>query len=68
MSRIKFIGIETLGVAATAAYVAVMAWIVFTVINKTIGLRVTEIEEVEGLDLHEHGMSAYANFRLHDDR
>ncbi|MBR1691888.1 MAG: ammonium transporter [Lachnospiraceae bacterium] len=68
MSRLHFIGIQVLGVAATAAYVAVMAVIVFTVINKTVGLRVSEVEEVEGLDLHEHGMSAYANFRLHDDR
>ena len=36
--------------------------------NKTIGLRVSAEEEIDGLDMHEHGMSAYANFRLYDDR
>ena len=52
--------------AATAAYVFVMALIIFTIINKTIGLRVTKEEEIEGLDIHEHGSTAYAdfNFRL----
>lgn len=57
---------QVIGVAATAAYVFVMALIIFTVINKTIGLRVTKEEEIEGLDIHEHGSTAYAdfNFRL----
>ncbi|MGN0392898.1 MAG: ammonium transporter [Bariatricus sp.] len=54
------------GVAATATYVFVMAFIIFTIINKTVGLRVTKEEELDGLDIHEHGCSAYAdfNFRL----
>ena len=57
---------QVIGVAATAAYVFVMALIIFTIINKTIGLRVTKEEEIEGLDIHEHGSTAYAdfNFRL----
>lgn len=57
---------QIIGVACVIAYVAVMAFIVFTVINKTIGLRVSKEEETEGLDVHEHGSSAYAdfNFRL----
>ncbi|MDY5985454.1 MAG: ammonium transporter [Lachnoclostridium sp.] len=57
---------QVIGVAATAAFVFVMALIIFTVINKTIGLRVTKEEEIEGLDIHEHGSTAYAdfNFRL----
>ena len=46
----------------------VCAFVLFIVLNKTMGLRVTAEEEIEGLDMHEHGMSAYANFRLHDDR
>ncbi|MGN1193135.1 MAG: ammonium transporter, partial [Dorea sp.] len=60
------LGTQVIGVAATIAYVLVMAFIVFTVINKTIGLRVTREEELDGLDVHEHGSSAYAdfNFRL----
>ena len=46
------------------AFVFVMAFIVFTVINKTIGLRVTKEEEIDGLDVHEHGSSAYADFNF----
>lgn len=68
MTRLEFTGIQILGVACVIAYVAICAFILFTVLNKTIGLHVSETEEIDGLDAHEHGMSAYANFRLHDDR
>ena len=64
----QFLGIQVLGVVSVIAYVAVCAFVLFIVLNKTMGLRVTAEEEIEGLDMHEHGMSAYANFRLHDDR
>lgn len=57
-------GIQLTGVAATAAYVLIMAVAVFTAINKTIGLRVSREEEVDGLDAHEHGSSAYADFNF----
>lgn len=57
---------QIIGVAATAAFVLIAAFIIFTLIDKTIGLRVSKEEEMEGLDVHEHGSSAYAdfNFRL----
>ncbi|SHJ40445.1 ammonium transporter [Hespellia stercorisuis] len=57
---------QVIGVASVMAYVLVLAFIIFTLIDKTIGLRVSEQEEREGLDAHEHGSSAYAdfNFRL----
>ena len=57
---------QVIGVLSTVAYVLVMAIIVFTIIDKTVGLRVTKGEELDGLDIHEHGCSAYAdfNFRL----
>lgn len=55
---------QVLGVAVTAAYVFAMAFLVFTVINKTIGLRVSREEEIDGLDAHEHGSSAYADFNF----
>ena len=67
-TRLEFLGIQVLGVLAVAGYVIVTAYILFKVLDKTIGLRVSEQEEIDGLDIHEHGMSAYANFRLHDDR
>ena len=57
-------GTQLLGVAATAAYVFVLAIIIFTIIDKTIGLRVSKEEEIDGLDVHEHGCSAYADFNF----
>lgn len=68
MSRMQFIGVQAAGLLSVAAYVAVLAVIIFVVIDKTIGLRVEEKEEMDGLDIHEHGMSAYANFRLYGDK
>jgi ammonium transporter len=59
---------QVIGVLAVLVYVLIMAFIIFTVIDKTVGLRVSAKEEEDGLDVHEHGSSAYANFRLHDDR
>ena len=59
---------QLIGVLSVLAYVLIAAFIVFTIIDKTVGLRVSPKEEVDGLDIHEHGSSAYANFRLHDDR
>ena len=66
-SEVSFVT-QVIGVVSTIAYVVVLGLIVFTVINKTIGLRVSEQEEKDGLDLHEHGAPAYANFHLHQDR
>lgn len=59
---------QLLGVISVAAFVTVMAVIVFVVIDKTVGLRVSEEEEIEGLDMKEHGCSAYANFHFHNDK
>ncbi len=55
---------QVIGVAATMAYVLVAAFIVFKLIDVTIGLRASEEEEKEGLDIHEHGTSAYADFNF----
>lgn len=59
---------QLLGVAAVIAYVAAAAFIIFKLIDKTVGLRVSEDEELEGLDIREHGCSAYANFHFHNDK
>ena len=42
------------------------AFIIFFVMKKTVGIRVSEKEELEGLDGHEHGMDAYPDFRLNE--
>lgn len=61
----KCLGLQCLGVVTVAAWVAVLMGIIFTVVKKTMGLRCEESEEVEGLDVHEHGLaSAYADFAL----
>lgn len=59
----RFFGIQVLGVVAVIAWVAITMTIVFNVIKHTIGLRVSEAEEIMGLDKPEHGLSsAYADF------
>lgn len=56
-------GVQLLGVVAVIAWVAITMTIVFTIINKTVGLRVSEEEEIVGLDVKEHGLtSSYADF------
>ncbi|MDR2530125.1 MAG: ammonium transporter [Oscillospiraceae bacterium] len=63
MTRGSFVGVQALGVAAVAVYVAIAMTIVFLLIKKFTGLRVTAEEEVLGLDLTEHGLtSSYAGF------
>ena len=57
------LGKQALGVLTVGAWAAVTMGLVFLVIKKTIGLRVTRHEEVVGLDLTEHGLaSSYADF------
>ncbi len=53
------LGIQLLGVAAYAAFTLVCAGLIFFVIKATVGLRVSEEEEIEGLDYGEHEMHAY---------
>lgn len=50
---------QLIGIGATAAFVFPISYLVFTLISKTMGLRVTAKEEIEGLDIAEHGMKAY---------
>jgi Amt family ammonium transporter len=60
---LSFLGVQILGVAIVCVWVVVSMTIIFTLINKTVGLRVTEEEEIIGLDVNEHGLdSSYADF------
>ncbi len=54
---------QIIGVVAVAAFVFVASTIMFAVIKATIGLRVSEQEEREGLDVHEHGSPGYGSDR-----
>ncbi len=61
------LGKQALGVVSVAAWAAVCMIIVFLIIKAIFGLRVTEEEEIEGLDSMEHGLaSAYAGFSIVD--
>ena len=61
------LGIQLLGFASVAAWTIVTMIIVFTIIKAIFGLRVSEEEEIEGLDSTEHGLpSAYAGFSIMD--
>jgi Amt family ammonium transporter len=53
------LGPQLVGVLAIAGFVGVTMAIIFLGIKSTIGLRVSEQEEIEGLDIHEHGYSGY---------
>ncbi len=65
----ELLGIQFIGMLATAAWTAVTITIAFLVIKKVFGLRVTEEEEILGLDSTEHGLeTAYAGFLTYGDR
>ncbi len=61
------LGLQLLGFAAVAAWTAVTITITFFIIKAVCGLRVSEEEEIVGLDSCEHGLtSAYAGFSIMD--
>lgn len=63
----KQLGLQLLGMGTTALYTAVLITITFLIIKAVMGLRVTEEEEIVGLDAMEHGLpSAYAGFSITD--
>jgi Amt family ammonium transporter len=57
---------QVIGVASYAAICVVSSYLIFFTLKKTSGIRVSEKEELEGLDLHEHEMNAYADFRMNE--
>ena len=58
-----FFGIQVLGAVVIAIWGFVSSYVAFVILKRTIGLRVTEEEEMKGLDLSEHGVSAYPGFK-----
>jgi Amt family ammonium transporter len=55
---------QLIGVGAVLLYCGVMALIIFGSIKAIFGLRVSDQEQLDGLDMHEHGMNAYSGFRI----
>ena len=53
------------GVGATAVYVLAAAFLTWSVLKATMGMRVSKEEEIDGLDHGEHGNEAYPDFVMH---
>ena len=61
------LGLQLLGFASVATWTAITITIAFLIIKACVGLRVTEEEEIVGLDAKEHGLaSAYSGFSIMD--
>ncbi len=61
------LGLQLIGMFVTIAWTVITITIAFAVLKKTIGLRVSEEEEIVGLDVMEHGLaSAYSGFSIMD--
>jgi ammonium transporter, Amt family len=56
------LGVQALGVAVIALFSFVTSYAVFTILDKTIGIRVSKFEESAGIDATEYGIEAYSNF------
>jgi ammonium transporter, Amt family len=59
MDMARQVGVQALGVVAVAGWCMALTWLLLKVIDATVGLRVTEDQEREGLDLALHGERGY---------
>ncbi len=57
---------QLVGILSYAAICIASSFVILFLLKKTIGIRVSETEELEGLDGYEHGMDAYADFRMNE--
>jgi len=63
-TSVKIIAVQVLGIAVCFLWVFPAAFLMFKLIDKTVGLRVSPEEELEGLDYAEHGGNAYPDFEV----
>lgn len=61
---LSLLGVEIIGILAVGAFVFVSSALVWFLLKKTIGIRVSLKEEIAGLDIGEHGNSAYPDFAI----
>ncbi|MDD5081270.1 MAG: ammonium transporter [Candidatus Omnitrophica bacterium] len=61
---IKQFAVQLLGISSVVIFVVVAMTIIFKLIDKFIGLRVSREEELKGLDISEHGMESYSGFQI----
>jgi len=58
--------VQLIGVLCYAVFCIATSFLIIFALKKTMGIRVSEREELEGLDAHEHQMDAYPDFRLNE--
>ncbi|MBD3274550.1 MAG: ammonium transporter, partial [Candidatus Marinimicrobia bacterium] len=63
-TSLAIIGVQLVGIGAAFVWTFTIAFLMFKLIKATIGLRVSEEEEMQGLDVGEHGMEAYPDFQI----
>jgi ammonium transporter, Amt family len=61
MSMGRQIGVQALGIVATIVWCGAVTWLLLKVIDLVVGLRVSDEQETEGLDLSQHGERAYGD-------
>ncbi len=66
MFNMKIVGVQLIGIAAAFMWVFPTTFIMFKIIDKTVGLRVSPQEEAQGLDYSEHGSSSYPDFSINN--
>ena len=62
----KLLWVQTYGSLSYILWAALASFVVLFILKKTIGLRVSKEEEIDGLDTHEHGTNAYPEFVSND--
>ena len=67
MAGAKQFATQLIGVGAYGAATVIAVVIIFSIVKATMGLRVSEEEELGGLDLGEHGLEAYPELRIHSE-
>ena len=61
MTMVAQFGEQLLGLIAVGLWAGVISWVLVRIIDKVIGLRVTEEDEIEGLDITSHGERIHLN-------
>lgn len=59
LTMMKQLGVQLFAGVSVAVYTLIISYVILKVLQKTIGLRVSDQDEIGGLDLNSHGESAY---------
>ncbi len=57
---------QAVGVFAVLVFTLAVSFVIFSIAKKTVGLRASDEDQADGLDISEHGMEAYPEFRPYD--